>query len=168
MCIRDRTREHLPRNQNLILAIGILLFFPVFQSILLGQDNAIMFLGLSLLIWGIFQRRDWVAGLGLALCTIRPHFAIFLLLPFIFQRHTVLKWFVLSAFALALFSLFYTGFSGMKGFINILAVSGSGEGFRTNEENMINLIGLLRRLFPFLSSALILSLIHISEPTRPY
>ncbi len=43
----------------------------------------------------------------------------------------------------------------MKGFINILAVSGSGEGFRTNEENMINLIGLLRRLFPFLSSALI-------------
>ena len=149
------TKEHLPRNQNLILAIGILLFFPIFQSILLGQDNAIMFLGLSLLIWGVFQRRDWAAGLGLALCTIRPHFAIFLLLPFIFQRHTVLKWFVLSAFALALFSLFYTGFSGMKGFINILAVSGSGEGFRTNEENMINLIGLLRRLFPFLSSALI-------------
>jgi len=142
------TGDFLSRTQKLIFAFSIFLFFPIFQSVLLGQDNAIIFLGLSMLVWGIFRKKDWAAGLGLALSTVRPHFALFLLLPFLFQRRAVLGWFVLLVFVLTIFSFVYAGFSGMNGFLRILIISGSGEGDRINEENMINLIGLVRRVFP--------------------
>lgn len=145
------TAQYLSRSQNIFFSISLFLFLPIFQSILIGQDNAIIFLGISLLIWGILQKRDWAAGLGLALALVRPHFALFLLLPILSQKRSALKWFILFAFVLAVFSLLYADLSGLKGFFQILTVSGSGEGYRTNEENMINLIGLMRRIFPALS-----------------
>ncbi|HNF34829.1 MAG TPA: glycosyltransferase family 87 protein [Anaerolineales bacterium] len=150
-------RKFFSQPQTLIFAAGIFLFFPIFQSLLLGQDNAIIFLGLSLLMWGTYAKKDWAAGLGLSLATVRPHFAFFLLLPFLFQRRAIFGWFLLFVFALTLFSFGVVGTDGLKGFLHILTVSGSGEGYRTSEENMVNLIGLLRRLFPFLSAALIRS-----------
>lgn len=150
-------KKFLSQLQAVVFAAGAFLFFPIFQSLLLGQDNAIIFLGLSLLVWGILTKKDWAAGLGLSLATVRPHFALFLLLPFLFQRRAIFGWFLLFAFALILFSFGVVGTDGLKSFLHILTVSGSGEGYRTSEENMVNLIGLLRRLFPFLSAALIRS-----------
>ena len=149
------TAQWLPRSQNIIFAFSLILFLPIFQSILLGQDNAIIFLGASLLIWGIRQKKDWASGLGLALTLVRPHFALFLLLPVLLQKRSVLKWFILFTAALAAFSLLYVGMDGLKGFLQILTVSGNGEGYRTNEENMINLIGLTRRLLPMLTSSFV-------------
>lgn len=140
-------------SEKVFLALGLLLFFPLFQSVILGQDNAIMFLGISIWMWGWFQKKDWAAGLGLALTMIRPHFALFLLTPFLFKHHTILVWFIIFAIALALTSLAFTGFSGVESFLHVLTVSGSGENFKINEENMINFIGLVRRIFPDLSPA---------------
>ncbi|CAG1015319.1 hypothetical protein ANAEL_05233 [Anaerolineales bacterium] len=139
------------RTDKLVFAVSLFLFFPVFQSILLGQDNAILLLGISILAWGIYKKADWAVGLGLAFATVRPHLALFILLPFVFQKHSVLKWFLLFASGLAAFSLAYAGISGLEGFLRILTVSGGGEGYRTNEENMINLIGLVRRILPSLT-----------------
>lgn len=138
--------------QKAVFAASLFLFFPSFQSILFGQDSAVMFLGISIAAWGMFKKRDWGVGLGLALTAVRPHFTLFLLLPFVFRQRSVLKWFALFALALTAFSLLYAGVDGLTSFLRILTVSGSGEGYRTNEGNMINLIGLLRRVFPTLSA----------------
>jgi len=143
----------LPRRDIPPVAAALFLFFPSFQSIILGQDNALMFLGLAFLLWGGAQNKDWAAGLGLALTLIRPHHALFLLAPFLFQRRAALKWFALFAVALGLFSLAVVGIDGTAGFLKILTVSGSGEGFKINEEAMINLIGLLRRALPNLPAS---------------
>lgn len=140
------------RAEKITLALSLFLFFPSFQSIILGQDNALMFLGLALWLWGLYQNKNWAAGLGLALTTVRPHLALFLLAGFLFKRRAVLGWFALFAFALGLISLAVAGFGGAEGFLRILTVSGGGENFKINEEDMINLIGILRRAFPTISS----------------
>lgn len=140
-------------SEKVFLTLGLLLFLPLFQSVILGQDNAIMFLGISIWMWGLFQKKDWAAGLGLALTTIRPHFALILLTPFLFKHRTILGWFIIFALALALISLAFTGFSGIESFLHVLTVSGSGENFKINEESMINFIGLVRRIFPGLLPA---------------
>ena len=146
-------QNFISRSQAVVFVIGLFLFFPLFQSIVLGQDNAIVFLGTSLLMWGLFQKKDWAAGLGLALTTVRPHFTLFLLLPILFKQRAALGWFIFFVFILGAISLAYTGMSGMEGFLRILTVSGSGEHYKTNEENMINFIGLARRTFPFFEPA---------------
>ncbi len=145
----------LARNEKLIFAFGLVLFFPSFQSIILGQDNAVVFLGIALWMWGLFQKKDWAAALGLALTTARPHFALFLLLPFLFKRRAIFGWFIVFTFILVLISFACAGFGGVEGFFRILTVSGGGENFKINEENMINLIGLMRRAFPLLSANLV-------------
>ncbi|GAB4544319.1 MAG: hypothetical protein Fur002_17400 [Anaerolineales bacterium] len=144
-------RPFLLRAQRWQLVLALFLFFPSFQSVLLGQDNALMFFGVALCLWGLQNQKDWAAGLGLALMTIRPHFVLFFLPVFLFRRRPALMWFAGFAALLALFSAAYAGADGIRGFLHILAVSGAGEGFKINETAMINLIGLLRRTLPNLS-----------------
>lgn len=141
------------RPEKVIFAFGIFLFFPLFQSIILGQDNALVFLGISIWMWGLFQKKDWGAGLGLALTIVRPHFTLFLLLPFLFKQRAILGWFIFFAFILAIISIAYVNLSGIEGFFRILTISVSGEHYKTNEENMVNFIGLARRNFPDLLPA---------------
>jgi hypothetical protein len=138
-----------------VFALGILLFFPLFQSILLGQDNALVFLGVSIWMWGLFRKKDWAAGLGLALTTVRPHFTLFFLILYLFKQRMVLVWFIFFVLILIVASFAYVGVGGVEGFIHILAVSGGGEHFKTNEQNMINFIGLMRRGFPDMSPVLV-------------
>ncbi len=138
-----------------LLAAGSLLFFPAFVSLVNGQDSALLLLGGSLWVWGLFSGRDGLAGLGLALMTVRPHLALPLALPFAFRRRKVFWWFAAGGGALALFSLAYVGPEGIAGFTRLLFLSGSGEAYHINENKMVNLLGLLLRLFPALSPALL-------------
>jgi hypothetical protein len=143
------------RTEKIIFALGIFLFFPLFQSIILGQDNALAFLGIALWMWGLIKNKDWAAGLGLALTTVRPHFALFLMLPFLFKRRAVLGWCMLVVFMWALSNIAFAGSNSLEGFLRILTVSGRGENFKINEEGMINFIGLVRRVIPVLSPILV-------------
>ncbi len=127
---------------------GGLLFFPVFISLLLGQDTAILFLGVSIWLFGLTTKRAWLAGLGLGLISIRPHMALLLTIPFAFSLRKVFFWAVFWGLLLAIFSVLLVKVEGAAQFINILLTSASGEGHGTNEEDMFNLIGIFFRVFP--------------------
>jgi Glycosyltransferase family 87 len=130
------------------LFISIVLFFPAFISILSGQDSTVLLLGISLWIYGLQNEKDRTAGLGLALTAIRPQIALLLAIPFVFKRRKVLGWFAAGAAALAAFSIALVGVNGTIGFVRILGISASGEGYRTNEMAMVNFLGLVKRWFP--------------------
>lgn len=134
---------------------GAATFFPLFVSILLGQDTALLFLGAALLGWGLLCKRDWLAGVGLALLTVRPHFAILLALPILISRRKAFAWFLLFAGILATLSVVLLGPQGVEDFVSILRLSASGAWYGIKEEMMLNLIGLLFRWTPFLGSTAI-------------
>ncbi len=134
---------------------GAASFYPFFVSLLLGQDTAFVFLGTALLVWGLIQKRDVLAGIGLTLLTMRPHFAIFLALPFLFSRRKVFAWFVGFAGSLVIVSVMMLGIQGTKDFIGILSISMGGEWYGMKEQAMFNLIGFFTRLLPFVASSVI-------------
>jgi hypothetical protein len=135
--------------QNIIVClIGILFFFPGYKSLILGQNSGMLFLGACLWLFGLLTHKDWVAGLGLALMTVRPHIALPLALPFIFKRRAVFWCFLIGAGILAVFSLLYAGMNGILGFLKILISSATAANTTVKEHEMINLIGLMIRTFP--------------------
>ncbi|MEJ5224308.1 MAG: glycosyltransferase 87 family protein [Anaerolineales bacterium] len=127
---------------------GGLLFFPVFISLLQGQDTAILFLGAALWLAGMASKRPWLAGLGLGLTAIRPHMALLLTIPFAFRQQKIFLWAAGFASLLALFSLWLIGWQGVQQFVHILLISAGGEWFGMNEKDMFNLIGVFFRVFP--------------------
>lgn len=126
--------------------IGVMSFFPLFYSLLLGQDTAILFLGGMLWLAGLFKKNDSMAALGLALTTVRPHVCLTLAIPTLFTNRRVWLRFTIFAGALALLSLLLIGKEGMIDFVHILRVGASGEWFGMNERDMPNFIGLFMRL----------------------
>jgi hypothetical protein len=145
-----------PGDDRGVLIASSLLFFPIFVSILNGQDSALLLLGAAVWYYGLVKGNDRLAGLGLALTVIRPHIALLLAIPFLFRGRRVWWWFLAGASGLALFSFLVVGLRGTVNFLHILTISASGEGYKTNEIAMVNFLGLLRRLVPTLAP----------EPTR--
>lgn len=141
----------ISRFEWFVLISGVILFFPAFESLIIGQDSAFLYLGLCIWMYGILTDRDEAAGLGLSLAAIRPHIALLLAVPFLFKRRKVWWYFMLGCLGLGLFSLAYAGFDGIVGFLRTLFLSGSGAGYQLNESSMVNVVALLLRLFPFLS-----------------
>ncbi len=141
-------RTIAPAGEKRIFLAGTIFFFPAFVSILNGQDSAVLLLGAGLWCFGLLNEKDPVAGLGLALTTIRPHLALILALPFLFKRQRVWWWFLAGSAGLAIFSFLLVGVKGTENFLSILQISASGEGYKINETAMVNLLGLLRRGFP--------------------
>ena len=144
-------------TNKMALWLGIFLFFPLFISLVNGQDTAVLLLGTSIWYYGITQRSDRTAGLGLALTTIRPQIALMLAIPFLFNkpRRNIWWWFCLGAALLVIISILMIGQDGVRNFLNILSVSASGEGYKINESAMVNLIGLIKRIVPDLNAGTI-------------
>ena len=87
---------------------------------------------------------------------IRPQMGVMFALPFIFRRRKVWWWFCAGASVLVLISILLLGWTGIVNFLRILITSADGEGNKFFNENlMVNLIGLLRRTFPFLEAAFV-------------
>ena len=141
-------------HKYLFLA-GAATFFPAFVSLLLGQDTAFLFMGVSLIGWGVSRKKYWLAGTGLALTTVRPHFALLFAIPFLFSQRKVFGWFLIFTGSLAILSIAILGFQGTKDFINILMISAGGKWYGMKESSMYNLIGLLSRWFAFLNPQII-------------
>jgi hypothetical protein len=141
--------------QRRVLFLGTLLFFPSFFNLVNGQDAAILLLGGSLWALALLQGRDRLSGLGLALTTIRPQMALVLAVPFLFKRRRIWWAFCAGAAVLVLFSLLLIGRTGTVNYLHILSIYAGGEGFRIFENLMVNLVGLLHRLFPALAATLI-------------
>jgi hypothetical protein len=150
-------RNGWPRKQIWICLAGVLLFEPLFFSILKGQDSALLLLGGMLWFSGLMRNYDCLAGLGLSVTLIRPQIAILLAIPFIFRRRKVWGWFCAGALALGLYSFIQVGWTGIKDYFHILAISANGTGYGLAEASMFNFTGLVLRLVPGLE----ITIVHV-------
>lgn len=140
--------KNWPRPQIWLLLVGVLLFQPLFTSILKGQDTALYLFGEIVWLCGLLNDDDRMAGLGLSLTLIRPQIAILLAIPFLFNRRKVFWWFCVGAAALGLLSLTMVRLGGAKDYLRILLVSAGGQEYGLNQSAMFNFTGLALRLFP--------------------
>jgi hypothetical protein len=145
-------RGRFEKAERIALSAGLFLFYPFLVCLMNGQDSAFAVLGLAIFVYGFFTGRERLAGLGLALTTVRPQLAIFLALPFLFHGRKVLLWFFAGSALLILASLFVLGPAGMRAFVDLLLVTAGGEWYGLKEPLMLNLIGLLWRTLPGLGA----------------
>jgi hypothetical protein len=138
-------------DRNTLNIASLLLFFPNFVSLLNGQDTALLVLGAAALFFGVLNRREWAAGLGLALLTVRPHIALVLAVPFLFKDRKVWWWFCAGASVLVLVSIIPLGLTGLRDFFDIMLATA----LRSRETAMFNFIGLGRRLAPAINPDII-------------
>ena len=143
---------------NSILIISTLTFFPFIYSLFIGQDTAMLFLGVSLWCVGILKKQDWLAAAGLALTTVRPHLCLTLAIPFCFRYRKVWWRFMIIAGLLTLTSIFLLEQKGTLDYINILRISANGNWYGMNESSMLNLIGLIWRIYPLTDPRIIHSI----------
>jgi len=100
-----------PSPGVLILLVGwTLLFYPHLRGILLGQFVVLSGALLALVVWALIAKRDGLAGVALALTTIKPQ-AVALVVPLLLlwaidQR----RWRFAGAFAMALGGLLAASF----------------------------------------------------------
>jgi hypothetical protein len=123
-----------------------------------GQDTALLFLGTAIWMYGLISGKEFLAGLGLSLTTVRPQFALFLAIPMLFRHTRIFVGFVLGSGILALLSVLILGVDGTKEFTNILLISTGGEWYGMKEYAMYNLIGLLVRVVPQFETGIIRTL----------
>jgi len=142
----------LDKRSILVTGFGGFLFYPLFVSLLNGQDTAFLVLGTSIWIFGLFSGKELTAGLGLILTNVRPHIALLLALPLFFRYRKVFWGFILGSGILALLSFLILGVNGTRDFINILLTTAGGEWYGLNENAMFNFIGLILRIFPWLGA----------------
>jgi len=140
--------EGWARSPTWLALAGMVTFYPLFVSLLNTQDTALLVLGGLLWLLGLRQKKDLPAGLGLALTTVRPHLALLLALPFLFHRRRVFWGFCVGALGLGAVSLLSVGAGGLQAYLHLLLTAAGGEWFGMHESSMVNLLGLLTRLFP--------------------
>jgi hypothetical protein len=143
------------RASILLAAIAGLLFLPLFVSLMNGQDTAFLFLGTAIWVYGLISGKEYVAGLGLSLTTVRPHIALILAIPMLFRSIKVFVGFLIGSGVLALLSVLILGLHGTREFINIILLSAGGEWYGMKENAMYNLIGLLTRAMPYIEAGII-------------
>lgn len=93
-----------------LLIIWAILFYPHARGLLLGQLVIMVFLFLVLALWALTRRHDRLAGVALALTTIKPQ-VIFLVIPLLLlwamsQR----RWRFVGAFSLTVMTLLGASF----------------------------------------------------------
>jgi hypothetical protein len=142
------SRSGFEHGETWLAAFGIVLFFPIFTSLLNGQDTIFLLLGSVLWMLGLYLEKDILAGVGLSLVTIRPQLALILALPFLFRRRQVWWGFVAGTLALGAMCLFILGVDGSRNLIQLLEISARGEWYGLNPVEMPTLSGLLRRVVP--------------------
>jgi hypothetical protein len=145
LLIRTVRASQFTREQLFILFTGTFLFFPTFSGLMNGQDDALLLLGATIWMLGLFSGNQLLAGLGLSLTTIRPQIALFLAIPFLFRDRKVFWGFTLGAASLALFSVALIGFDGMSDFIYSLRVLEGTIWVQPHALDMPSLSGVIRR-----------------------
>lgn len=134
---------------------GCLLFFPIFISLLGGQDTVFTLVGLLIWMLALLKGNDISAGLGLALATLSPTIAGALALPLLAARRRAGLWFLAGMAGLAAYSLWLVGVQGIEGFIRLLGISSQAQSYGFNRSGMYNLLGILTRNVPLLDPELV-------------
>jgi hypothetical protein len=141
------------RRASLLGAAGALLFYPVFISLLKGQDSAFVLLGALVWMWALLARRERLAGAALALALLKPQIGLALALPLLASRNRSAWWFCGTSAALGLYSLLMVGWGGVLDLVGLMRLSSDGWGYGINQQAMYNFLGLLVRGAPGMGSA---------------
>jgi hypothetical protein len=141
----EQTSTHLT-------AISSVLFFPIFFSLMNGQDTAFLLLGAAIWVFGLGSDNKLISGLGLSLTSVRPHIAIVLAIPMLFHYRKTFWGFVLGSGILALLSIIIIRIEGIEKYAHILSLTAGGQWYGMKEYAMFNLIGALLRLFPWIAA----------------
>ena len=131
-----------------LAVMGWALSYPVFLSVFKGQDTALLLLGAMVWMYGLLTDQDWLAGLGLALTTVRPQIALAMAIPFLFKRRKIWWWFCAGAMLLVVYSVAMLGWRGVEEFMQVMLVSARGDGYGISPATMFNFIGMVTRIFP--------------------
>src|SRR6185369_5667395 len=96
-------------------ATALLSFIPVCQSLQATQSSPLILLGV--LWWAslLNDRKDFSAGVALAIALIKPHLALALGLPLIFVRPKAFLGFLCGGAAIGIYTLALVGPEGIKG-----------------------------------------------------
>jgi hypothetical protein len=129
-------------------AFGSVTFFPIFISLLGGQDTVYTLIGLLVWMFALLKRDEIFAGLGLAFAALSPTIAGALALPLLASRRRAGGWFIAGMLGLAVYSLALVGWQGGLDFLYLLRTSSAGVYYGINWSAMYNLLGLLVRTFP--------------------
>jgi hypothetical protein len=149
-------RPHLSELQNYswpLWVIAGLAFFPVFATLLQGQDAILLLFLYALAFVCLKKNRDAFAGAWLALGLFKPH----LVLPFVFVlllqgRKKILYGFMPMAAVLALISAAIVGLEGVKLYpAYVLHLENTLAGGAIVPSDMPNLRGALEIFFPGVS-----------------
>lgn len=132
-------------------AFGSMTFFPIFISLLGGQDTVYTLIGLLVWMFALLKRDEAFAGLGLAFAALSPTIAGALALPLLASRRRAGWWFIAGMLGLAVYGLALVGWQGVLDFLYLLRTSSEGVYYGINWSAMYNLLGLLARAFPNLS-----------------
>jgi hypothetical protein len=138
-------------HSALLGALGCGTFFPVFISLLGGQDTIFTLLGLLIWMFALLKGEEMVSGLGLAFATLSPTAAGALALPLFVSRNRASLWFMVGLLGLAVYSFLLVGTKGIIDFLYLLNLNSLGVGYGINWSSMYNLLGLLVRAFPNLN-----------------
>ena len=141
------------RRSSILAAISAVLFYPVFISLLKGQDTAFVLLGALIWMWALLARRERLAGVALALVLLKPQIALVLALPLLASRNRAAYWFCAASGLLGLYSLLLVGSGGLLDLLGLMRLSADGAGYGTNQPAMYNFLGLLIRSVPTLDAA---------------
>ncbi|MER3459496.1 MAG: hypothetical protein C4309_13475 [Chloroflexota bacterium] len=104
------------------MGLWTVLFYPHGRGLLLGQFAIPVFFLLALAVWGLARGHDGLAGVALALATIKPQVVI-LVIPFLLwwggsQR----RWRFIEGFGLALATLIGASFLALPGWLDDFAM----------------------------------------------
>ena len=141
------------QRSAVVLAIGAALFYPVFISVLKGQDTAFVLLGALVWMWGLHTRHERIAGVALALVWLKPQLGLAIAIPLLAARNRSAWWFCGATALLGLYSLLLVGWGGLVDLLGLMRLSAAGWGYGTNQDAMFNFLGLMIRTAPALDSA---------------
>ena len=129
-------------------ALGCILFYPLFLSLLGGQDTVFTLLGLLVWMFAFVEGRHALSGLGLALASLVPSIGGALALPWILSQRRKAVPFLVGGLGLGLYTLLLIGVDGIRNFVRMLGISSQSNSYGLNPDAMYNLLGILRRALP--------------------
>lgn len=161
LLVRLVDKSKFTKQNWLFLCAGAFLFDPTFSGFMNGQDIALLLLGVILWMWGLFEGKDFLAGLGLSLATLRPQLALFLALPFFFHRRNVFWGFALGSLILGTISVGLLRLDGTIKFVESIRYIEGTIWYQQHAFDMPTISGILRRNFTMLNPMLVKNVVWI-------
>lgn len=91
------------------LVVLSLFSYPAARGMILGQVSHLVYFLIALIVWSLTRRRDRLAGFVLALSTLKPQLAVFVVVFVVLWAIAERRWALIASFAITLAALL--GFS---------------------------------------------------------